>query len=34
VVDGHVANILSKLEISSRLQVLVFAVPHGLVTIE
>jgi DNA-binding NarL/FixJ family response regulator len=33
-VHSHVANILSKLEVSSRLQVLVFAVRHGLVTIE
>jgi DNA-binding NarL/FixJ family response regulator len=33
-VHTHVANILSKLEVSSRLQALVFAVRHGLVTIE
>jgi two-component system nitrate/nitrite response regulator NarL len=33
-VYSHVANILSKLEVSSRLQALVFAVRHGLVTIE
>jgi DNA-binding NarL/FixJ family response regulator len=33
-VHSHVANILSKLEVSSRLQALVFAVRHGLVTIE
>ena len=33
-VHSHVTNILSKLEVSSRLQALVFAVRHGLVTIE
>jgi DNA-binding NarL/FixJ family response regulator len=33
-VHSHVANILSKLEVSSRLQALVFAVRHGVVTIE
>jgi RNA polymerase sigma factor (sigma-70 family) len=33
-VHSHVANILSKLEVSSRLQALVFAVRHGIVTIE
>jgi DNA-binding NarL/FixJ family response regulator len=33
-VHTHVANILSKLEVSSRLQALVFAVRHGVVTIE
>ena len=33
-VHSHVANILSKLEVSSRLQALVFAVRYGLVTIE
>lgn len=33
-VHSHVANILSKLEVSSRLQALVFAVRHGLVTIK
>ena len=33
-VPTHVASILSKLEVSSRLQALVFAVRHGLVTIE
>jgi DNA-binding NarL/FixJ family response regulator len=33
-VHTHVASILSKLEVSSRLQALVFAVRHGLVTIE
>jgi len=33
-VYSHVASILSKLEVSSRLQALVFAVRHGLVTIE
>jgi len=33
-VHSHVASILSKLEVSSRLQALVFAVRHGLVTIE
>ena len=33
-VHSHVTNILSKLEVSSRLQVLVFAVRHGVVTIE
>ncbi len=33
-VHSHVANILSKLEVSSRLQALVFAVRHGLATIE
>jgi DNA-binding NarL/FixJ family response regulator len=33
-VHTHVTNILSKLEVSSRLQALVFAVRHGLVTIE
>jgi DNA-binding NarL/FixJ family response regulator len=31
---SHVANVLSKLEVSSRLQALVFAVRHSLVTIE
>jgi RNA polymerase sigma factor (sigma-70 family) len=33
-VHTHVTNILSKLEVSSRLQALVFAVRHGLVAIE
>jgi len=33
-VHSHVANILSKLEVSSRLQALVFAVRYGVVTIE
>ena len=33
-VQTHVASILSKVEVSSRLQALVFAVRHGLVTIE
>jgi DNA-binding NarL/FixJ family response regulator len=33
-VHSHVTNILSKLEVSSRLQALVFAVRHGAVTIE
>jgi len=33
-VHTHVTNILSKLEVSSRLQALVFAVRHGVVTIE
>jgi RNA polymerase sigma factor (sigma-70 family) len=33
-VHSHVASILSKLEVSSRLQALVFAVRHSLVTIE
>ena len=33
-VHTHVASILSKFEVSSRLQALVFAVRHGLVTIE
>ena len=33
-VYSHVASILSKLEVSSRLQALVFAVRYGLVTIE
>jgi two-component system nitrate/nitrite response regulator NarL len=33
-VHSHVANILSKLEVSSRLQALVFAVRYGIVTIE
>jgi DNA-binding NarL/FixJ family response regulator len=33
-VHTHVASILSKLEVSSRLQALVFAVRHGLVAIE
>jgi len=33
-VHTHVASILSKLEVSSRLQALVFAVRHGLVKIE
>ena len=33
-VHSHVANILSELKVSSRLQALVFAVRHGLVTIE
>ena len=33
-VHSHVTNILSKLEVSSRLQALVFAVRHGGVTIE
>jgi DNA-binding NarL/FixJ family response regulator len=33
-VHSHVANILSKLEVSSRLQALVFAVRHGVVTID
>jgi DNA-binding NarL/FixJ family response regulator len=33
-VHSHVTNILSKLEVSSRLQALVFAVRHGVVTIE
>ncbi len=33
-VHSHVANILSKLEVSSRLQALVFAVRHGLVAID
>jgi DNA-binding NarL/FixJ family response regulator len=33
-VHSHVTNILSKLDVSSRLQALVFAVRHGLVTIE
>jgi len=32
-VHTHVANILSKLEVSSRLQALVFAVRYGVVTI-
>jgi DNA-binding NarL/FixJ family response regulator len=32
-VHTHVTNILSKLEVSSRLQALVFAVRHGVVTI-
>ena len=33
-VHSHVTNILSKLEVSSRLQALVFAVRHGVVTIK
>jgi DNA-binding NarL/FixJ family response regulator len=33
-VHSHVTNILSKLEVSSRLQALVFAVRHGVVMIE
>jgi DNA-binding NarL/FixJ family response regulator len=33
-VHSHVANILSKLEVSSRLQALVFAVRHGVVTLD
>jgi two-component system, NarL family, response regulator DevR len=33
-VHSHVTNILSKLEVSSRLQALVFAVRHGVVAIE
>jgi DNA-binding NarL/FixJ family response regulator len=33
-VHSHVTNILSKLEVASRLQALVFAVRHGVVTIE
>jgi DNA-binding NarL/FixJ family response regulator len=33
-VHSHVTNILSKLGVSSRLQALVFAVRHGVVTIE
>ena len=33
-VHTHVTNILSKLDVSSRLQALVFAVRHGVVTIE
>lgn len=33
-VHSHVTNILSKLEVSSRLQALVFAVRHSVVTIE
>jgi DNA-binding NarL/FixJ family response regulator len=33
-VHSHVTNVLSKLEVSSRLQALVFAVRHGVVTIE
>ncbi len=33
-VHTHVTNILSKLEVSSRLQALVFAVRHGVVAIE
>ena len=33
-VHSHVANILSKLEVYSRMQALVFAVRHGVVTIE
>jgi len=33
-VHSHVTNTLSKLEVSSRLQALVFAVRHGVVTIE
>jgi DNA-binding NarL/FixJ family response regulator len=33
-VHSHVTNILSKLEVSSRLQALVFAVRHGVGTIE
>ena len=33
-VHTHMANILSKLEVSSRLQALVFAVRHGVVSIE
>ena len=33
-VHTHMANILSKLEVSSRLQALVFAVRHGVVAIE
>ena len=33
-VHSHVTSILSKLEVSSRLQALVFAVRHGVVTIE
>lgn len=33
-VHSHVASILSKLEVSSRLQALVFAVRYGVVTIE
>jgi DNA-binding NarL/FixJ family response regulator len=33
-VHSHVTNILSKLEVSSRLQALIFAVRHGVVTIE
>jgi DNA-binding NarL/FixJ family response regulator len=33
-VHSHVTNILSKLEVSSRLQALVFAVRYGVVTIE
>jgi len=33
-VHSHVTNILSKLEVTSRLQALVFAVRYGIVTIE
>lgn len=33
-VHSHVTNILAKLEVSSRLQALVFAVRYGIVTIE
>ncbi len=33
-VHSHVTNILSKLEVSSRLQALVFAVRYGVVTIQ
>jgi DNA-binding NarL/FixJ family response regulator len=33
-VHSHVANILAKLEVSSRLRALVFAVRHGIATIE
>ena len=33
-VHSHVTNILSKLEVSSRLQALVFAVRHGVVTLD
>lgn len=33
-VRTHMVNILSKLEVDSRLQALVFAVRHGAVTIE
>jgi DNA-binding NarL/FixJ family response regulator len=33
-VHTHVANILSKLEVSSRLQALVFALRNGVVTID
>jgi hypothetical protein len=32
--EGPLPDILSKLEVSSRLQALVFAVRHGVVTIE